>query len=322
MKYKKYIIIIFFFLESFFLRAQTNLVPNWSFEDTISCPQIQGTSFFSYTPPWFSPTENTPDIYNSCSVTSGVPHNGGGYQPAKTGNGYAGINLLWNSNNKEYLSVKLLSPLKAEKKYCVSFYVNFFNNCYLAIDAIGAYLSNDSIFYNIYTTLPFQAQIENQEWNIIKDTVNWTLVSGEYIANGGEQFISIGNFKDDSLTHIDTIPTGSWAAYYFLDDVSVYYCGPDTTEYPNQLSISNAFTPNNDGVNEFFKVHGQNIKNINGNIINRWGEKLFEWNDLNSGWDGKCNGQDVSAGVYFYVISVTFDNGEIQEKHGSVEVVR
>jgi hypothetical protein len=55
------IVLFFLFAKSF---SQINLVPNYSFEDTISCPQVQGLTFYSYTPPWFSPNLNTPDIYN------------------------------------------------------------------------------------------------------------------------------------------------------------------------------------------------------------------------------------------------------------------
>jgi gliding motility-associated-like protein len=93
-------------------------------------------------------------------------------------------------------------------------------------------------------------------------------------------------------------------------------------ENNNSISIPNAFTPNNNGVNDYFKAHGQNIKTINGKIFNRWGEELFKWADVNSGWDGKHNGQNASEGVYFYIISVTFENGEIQEKYGSIELIR
>ena len=43
---------------------------------------------------------------------------------------------------------------------------------------------------------------------------------------------------------------------------------------------------------------------------------------MNDKWDGKSEGKDVSAGVYFYILTVTFEDGEVQEKHGSLEVIR
>jgi gliding motility-associated-like protein len=227
----KRLLIILFFLclltKSF---SQINLVPNYSFEDTISCPQMQGFTFYSYTPPWFSPNINTPDLYNSCSTSTavGVPIHGNGYgfQYAKSGNGYAGFGRYTNSNVGEYLSVKLISPLQTGKKYCISFYVNPFNYCYKLIDAIGAYISLDSIAISNYNILPFTPQIENPSGNIISDTLNWTEISGEYTASGGEQYITIGSFGPDSLVqwiYFDSTVVGSWP-YYYLDDVYVYLC--------------------------------------------------------------------------------------------------
>ena len=86
--------------------------------------------------------------------------------------------------------------------------------------------------------------------------------------------------------------------------------------------MPSAFTPNSDGKNDIYKVHGQNIKSMYGKIFNRWGQKLYEWHDINTGWDGKYKGNDVPPGAYFYVVSVAFEDGKIEEKHGSVEVIR
>jgi hypothetical protein len=171
----------------------------------------------------------TPDIYNSCdpTINCGVPYNFLGYQQAHSGHGYGGFARYTSGNIAEYLSVELVSPLQAGKKYCISFFVNPGNYTYYIIDAIGAYISIDSLHIANYNILPFAPQIENPSGNIISDTVNWTEISGEYIAAGGEQYINIGSFGDDSLMHIaynDTIhPPGFWP-YYFLDDVYVYLC--------------------------------------------------------------------------------------------------
>jgi hypothetical protein len=226
----KFSLTIIFSLIISFLFAQQNLVPNWSFEDTISCPQPQGAAFYSYTPPWFSPTLNTPDILNECTPwPNNIPYNNGTFQYARTGKGMA--DFIWNySWSCDYLSIKLLSPLNKNEKYCVEFYVNLENWAYLAIDRIGAYISLDSIHISTYSYLPFIPQIENPAGNIITDTLNWTLISGEYIASGGEQYITIGCFGPDSLvqTVVNDSIHGDFT-HYCLDDVSVYYCGDDTT---------------------------------------------------------------------------------------------
>ena len=291
--------------------AQVNLVPNWSFEDTISCPQNQGFTFYSYVPPWFSTNKGTPDIFNSCnSDLNGVPYNcnGYGYQPANTGSGYAGFNFIWSANSKEYLSAKLISPLIKDRKYCISFYVNLDNGSYLGVDAIGAYLSTDSIYYNFYTTIHVQPQIENPYGNVVMDTLNWTLISGEYTAIGGEQYITIGDFKDDSLNIVDTIPTGIGAAYYYLDDVSVYDCGDDTTGIKEIVQDENDFrvfpNPANDKIEIVFPGRSAiEILNIEGRVLT---------NQIIKEGHAGIDISELGRGMYF--IRVTNENGIVVRK--------
>ena len=303
--------------------SQINLVPNWSFEDTISCPQFQGMSFYSYTPPWFSPTWNTPDIFHSCASDSyvGVPENILGFRYAKTGQGYAGF-ACGNSNVCDFISVKLNTKLKKEKKYCINFYISPASHSYFFIDKIGAYISIDSIYEPSFAYLQFNPQIENESGLIISDTINWISVSGEYVATGDEYFITIGCFRPDSLVQFAINNSNHitfYGAYYYLDDVSVYECEEETN---NILNLPNAFTPNGDGVNDVFRVQGQNIKTLNGKIFNRWGQELFTWSDVNDGWDGKYNGKDAAEGTYFYVVTVEFVDGEVRNFTGSVLLTR
>tara|TARA_B110000459_G_scaffold204082_1_gene264120 strand:- start:1058 stop:3949 length:2892 start_codon:yes stop_codon:yes gene_type:complete len=75
-----------------------------------------------------------------------------------------------------------------------------------------------------------------------------------------------------------------------------------------KVYIPNAFTPNGNGRNELFKVMGTNILSINGKIYNRWGELVFEWNDINDGWDGTFRNEPASSGVYIYKITVEDSN--------------
>ena len=68
------------------------------------------------------------------------------------------------------------------------------------------------------------------------------------------------------------------------------------------IYIPNAFTPNDDGINNELKIAGQNIVLDKMRIFNRWGELLFESEELDKGWDGSYNGKIVS-GVYVYAVS-------------------
>lgn len=71
------------------------------------------------------------------------------------------------------------------------------------------------------------------------------------------------------------------------------------------LNIPNVFTPNGDGFNDSFVLEGSNINSINVQILNRWGQVVFESNDINLSWNGKTrDNRSCPPGTYFYVIMV------------------
>jgi gliding motility-associated-like protein len=77
----------------------------------------------------------------------------------------------------------------------------------------------------------------------------------------------------------------------------------------SELEVPNIFSPNGDGINDFFQVKAQTLKEFKGVIVNRWGRSLYEWTDwenMESGWDGKIDGGNYAApGVYYYIIKAT-----------------
>lgn len=77
--------------------------------------------------------------------------------------------------------------------------------------------------------------------------------------------------------------------------------------------ISNAFTPNNDGVNDKF------LKGLDLKILNRWGELLYEGTN---GWDGKYKNNDVSEGTYYFIVYLSDENNDLTEVKGSVTITR
>lgn len=225
-------------IASFQLNSQCqNLVPNPSFEDTIKCPQWISSgncpgpfydAFADCVPPWYLPTCGTSDYFNACSnVINGVsvPNNFRGYQLAATGDAYAGMYVYGNSGNpweeqREYIATPLSQPLEAGANYFVEFYINLSNGWYCAIDSIGLYFSIgpiDTTGVNLWV-LPFVPHISSMAGNFLNDTVNWTKISGTYVATGGEDYITIGNFSTNANTASDSANTRS---YYFVDDVLV-----------------------------------------------------------------------------------------------------
>jgi len=93
------------------------------------------------------------------------------------------------------------------------------------------------------------------------------------------------------------------------------------------LFIPNAFTPDGDGINDNFNINYNNnsfpISHFVLHIFNRWGEEIFESNDITYGWDGKKNGKECPGGVYVYKIVFSVDGiSGNQERVGTVMLVR
>jgi gliding motility-associated-like protein len=81
--------------------------------------------------------------------------------------------------------------------------------------------------------------------------------------------------------------------------------------------IPNAFTPNHDGKNELFMPVAMGIQNFQMTIFDRWGNKIFETNDLEHGWDGAIKGTRCQEDVYVW--KVEFESaGENHEEHSMV----
>ncbi|TVR39862.1 MAG: PKD domain-containing protein [Cryomorphaceae bacterium] len=93
---------------------------------------------------------------------------------------------------------------------------------------------------------------------------------------------------------------------------------------PMFLYIPNAFTPNNDGINELFKAQGVGIKSFEMSIWNRQGERLFHTTNINEGWNGSMNGSSyfVPDGVYVVKYKAETFDGQKVENTGHVTVVR
>ena len=86
--------------------------------------------------------------------------------------------------------------------------------------------------------------------------------------------------------------------------------------------IPNVFTPNGDGNNDIFYVYGPNIKQFNIKIFNRWGEKVFESNDQQTGWDGRFKGIMQEPNVFVYETYIVLLDNTTFHKTGSVTLVR
>ncbi len=301
---KKFFIAIFLSFFSCIIWGQVNLVPNPSFEIHTSCPAITNQLFRATS--WYNPTGNTPDYFNVCGYDSvpgnspGVPNNFWGYQTPRTGNAYADVST--NGTGDEYVAVRLDSALKSNTQYCVEFYLSLGSYSKYTTSAMGAYFSNSMLTdYSIITNLPVTPQIINPVARLLTDTTDWMLVSGKFIATGGEQYMTIGNFFDQpntvmALTYPSNIDNN---VVYYIDDVSVIECPeiPPTPEVP--LSIPSAICGNN--VFEIKELTGMTELRL----FNSLGQIVYSTSD----YQNNLNTIEFTAGIYYYYVKLS--NGDV-----------
>jgi gliding motility-associated-like protein len=97
-------------------------------------------------------------------------------------------------------------------------------------------------------------------------------------------------------------------------------CIEVTNEY--NLYIPNVFTPNFDGINDVFKVHGTGITQMELIIFDRWGEELYSTADPDKGWDGTYNGRLSKNDSYVYLVKFTTLGGKKHTKTGHVSLLK
>lgn len=135
-------------------------------------------------------------------------------------------------------------------------------------------------------------------WNGKQDTIVHLTETGNYNITASD---SLGCTKDFSV-HVD-----------FKDCIGC------------KIFIPSAFTPNGDGLNEVLKGYSNcPIENYQLQIFNRWGQKLFETNDLSKGWDGTFNGKKEPVGISIYLLQFKNSHNDKNYKtaKGTVAIIR
>jgi gliding motility-associated-like protein len=88
------------------------------------------------------------------------------------------------------------------------------------------------------------------------------------------------------------------------------------------LWIPNAFSPNEDNINEYFELKGGSLRMFHIDIYDRWGAKIFTSDNLKDSWDGTYNGKPVQQDAYMYMVRYSGFNNIIIQKNGTVTVLR
>lgn len=111
----------------------------------------------------------------------------------------------------------------------------------------------------------------------------------------------------------------------FLCSASVFagYTNTDTVQHQRVLFIPNAFSPNGDGMNDFFKIVNLESEKVERfSIFNKWGTTLYESKANDAAWDGTYRGKPQDQGEYGYVIVIRFPNNVTEVYKGVVFLLR
>lgn len=228
-----------------------NIVLNGNFNNYFRCPTSHvsyGQNVSSFLVGWFSPNSGTPDFFHRCATKTKVhvPNNFATMLEPVDGNGYIGLILRADTSTyrftptyTEHITGILLEPLKAEKKYKVQLYYSFSPNSGIKTQSIGIYFSAfKPYFSDIADSYDFMPQLILHPDSILHISQRWHKLEGVYIANGGERYITIGNFEPVAQSKIipnrpKKISDVRFFAYYVFDNVNVSPLEEedDTTSY-------------------------------------------------------------------------------------------
>ncbi len=236
--YRYFLLIAFHLIFNGNLFSQINFVYNGDFETKTTCNI--GLGDLNIAPQWMQPTFGTSDYFNFCAGLGslvGVPLNQFGIENGHSNLGYAGLGCFGSNSfvnsGREYIQTKLKSSLIRGVDYYLEFYVSLadfpsVHSSQVAINSFGCYFSDSAFFDSIYTNITRTPQIQTEGNLFYADTAGWMKIQGIYKAKGGEEYITIGNFKDDASTQTQIVATSTvlpisvQISYYYIDDVSLF----------------------------------------------------------------------------------------------------
>ncbi len=340
---RHYTLLLFAFLTVFAAKAQI-LTP--VFTKYNYCPT--NFSQVSTCKGWRQPTRGTSDYFNVCAAGShvGVPQNYFGYQDSPD-SCYTGLYTFAPFSlydYKEYIGTSF-APLTIGQTYTMTITVSLSDSSNYATDGLGVFFSTYPVNEPSWgATLPVTPQIDYSYAGPITDKYNWTTLSQSFVADSAYTNLTLGCFKTVTTLDIDTPGRGTFDlqyAYYYIGNIGIpdpnWHDPNDTTTPPPPVDTTkhtgqdtvlytfpNAFTPNNDGLNDVFRITGKNgllYKDYTLSIYNRWGQRVFLTLDPATGWDGTFAGQPQDVGTYFYLAQFTV-NGNRELFKGDFTLVR
>lgn len=145
-------------------------------------------------------------------------------------------------------------------------------------------------------------------------TYHWTPVDMVDNANNNTTDAT----PEDTTTYVVTLTDTLGCTY--TDSVTIHCITIDCGK--SNIFVPNAFTPNDDGKNDRLCFSGEWIESFEVAIFTRWGELVYESDDINECWDGRYKNNMCMPGVYVYVITITCGDGKKSDVKGDVTLIR
>lgn len=234
---------LWFLFPSLLYAQPENWVENGSFEGYLFLPRrIEALGVLSAVEAWYQPTGGSADYYHADGGREcGVPDNKLGSQIPFEGQAYCGI-YCSKDTYREYLQSELVRPLEAGRTYRLSFYVSLSEFSSVSVSSMGALFTRErasdtsrgilmtrssvQLTAGVRQTVSsfYSPQVQNDPARQLDSTLRWQRVAGDFVAEGGERFVTLGNFLPASLSRVSESPHLSGllsGAYYYIDSVTL-----------------------------------------------------------------------------------------------------
>ena len=228
------------------------------------------------------------------------------------------MSFQWEfGNGKSSINANPENLYSSPGSYEVSLHVSSVNGC-----------ENEYVIPGMITINPTpHAQFE--AFPVVTSITAPEITITDYSTLGDECRYTMGN--GDTLYSFDALytyaDTGSFVVTQLLSNA--FGCSDTTSinirvDLGYKVYIPSAFTPNDDGLNDVFRVYGEDFKEFSIAIYNRWGQLLYTSFDAENGWDGKVRLSDepVPGGTYVYTIKLLDRYGLPYTYRGEITVLR
>ncbi len=176
----------------------------------------------------------------------------------------------------------------------------------------------------------FRVEIKNTDGCKNSDTIKLSMINIPKFDLGEDTIFCEGHYLtlNPKLNQVDYLwQDGSTDSVYYASETGTYrlraanICGTWSDsihiefEYCGPIEIPNVFTPNEDGINDIFKIKGIEHENWALSIYSRWGNLIFHTSDYQNNW----NGENADSGVYYYVLT---NPAKSQIYKGTVRIIK